>query len=425
MAAKNAKLKLPGADSAFDGLGDMLGQGGLDALTASNGHDFSVIQIADIAVKKQVREIFESEDDPLSDLAESIKVNGIIQPIVIRPMPNAEMPYELVAGERRLRASLLLGLTTIPAMVRELTNEQAAVIQFAENVQRKNLTQIEHAKRLQKDLDELGSIEKVMELHQKSRAWISKWLQLLELPKETQRLLTENVSADLEVIGAVKQVEKKDPQAAKELVDTLKETRGKQNARDTAQAAKELVKPGKKKTEQANGNGAGKGNNDSQGDNEQGASGGNGSLSDEFGGLGDFNSNEGGAGTDSSTDEQKADADQQGSEDDKKDLPPPPALAPSAALDDMYRNICEFGAAPKMQIEIMDKASRDDCEAWLHSFYEVGVKAKDLSRAVMTGFRNGEFGTEGHKAFALAAFLYGSDANAKFSLLNVLGSVKA
>ncbi|MCX2694981.1 ParB/RepB/Spo0J family partition protein [Pseudomonas sp. DCB_CB] len=429
MAAKKPQQKQTTTAGAFDGLNDMLGAGGLDALTANNGHDFSVLQIDQIVVKKQVREIFDSEEESLEDLAASIKVNGVIQPIVVRMMPDGELV--LVAGERRYRASILAGNTTIPAMVRELTDEQADEIQFAENVQRKNLTQIEIAKRLQADVDNLGSIELVMEKHQKSRAWISKWLQLLELPEQTQRLLAENVSADLEVIGAVKQVEKRDPEAARQLVDTLKETRGKENARDTANAVKEQVKPSKKKAEQAKKDAAqakktdDATSNQNQQNTEAGKdNGGDGtSLNDEFSGLSNLGA-----------DTAASDADQQGtqmtgsekagSEDAGKDLPPPPALAPSAALDDVYNNINEFGASPKMMIEVMAKETRDDCEAWLHAFYEVGVKAKDLSRAVMTGFRNGEFGTEGHKAFALAAFLYGSDSNAKFSLLDVLGSVK-
>ncbi|MRK19114.1 ParB/RepB/Spo0J family partition protein [Pseudomonas sp. JG-B] len=214
----------------------MMNAEALSDLTADHGQNYSSIAIAEITIKKQVREVFEDDENTLEDLAASIKAQGVLQPILIRPLP--EGGYELVAGERRIRASLLAGLDRVPAIIREMTDEEAHDAQIAENIQRKNLTQIETAKALQEDIDKLGSVEAVMAKRQKSRAWISKWLQLLELPEQAQRLLSENVSADLEVIAAVRQVEKVDPEKAKELVDELKDTRGKKgnNARDTANA---------------------------------------------------------------------------------------------------------------------------------------------------------------------------------------------
>ena len=437
-AAAKAAQKKP-AGGAFGGLADMLNAGDLGALTAENAQDFSMVVIAEISVKEQVREIFEDEENSLDDLAESIRQHGVFQPIIVRPIPGP-VPFELVAGERRLRAAILANQEQIPAMVRELTDEQAEEIQFAENIQRKNLTQIETAKRLQRDLDELGGdVEALMQKRQKSRAWISKWLSMLDLPEQAMRVVTENVSADAEVILAVKQVEKLDPKAAEKLVDELKETRGKkgQNAREKVQAAKDAVKPPKKprkeKTPPTNPDAVATPKDRSH---------------EEPGPVTTVEPSELEAGTDSMLADIFASAKMDAADqapgqalDDAQDAAQEPAeepaeaggaeqgrapaLAPAEALSNAYGLIFESGSSPKMVLECMKQEERDNCETWLTSFYEAGITAKDVGRAVLQGFRNGQFAQEGPGAFALAAFLYGCDSEAKFSMLNILGSVKA
>ena len=219
---------------------------GVNSLFENQGAEFSTIPLDMIEVKSQVREIFEDEDNSLADLAENIKKQGVLQPILLRPTENG---YELIAGERRLRAAKMAGLEMIPAYIREMSDEEAENAQFSENVHRKNLTQIEESKKLQRDIERLGSVEAVCELHQKSHSWLSKRLSLLALPEQTKRLVIEDISADIEAINTVKTIEKRDPEAAKILVDKLKETGGK-NARDESAAVKATVKPLKtKKTE--------------------------------------------------------------------------------------------------------------------------------------------------------------------------------
>ena len=227
--------------NAFSGAADILG-GGIDSLFADTGAQYSLIPLDMIVVKAQIRETFEDEENTLADLAASIKARGVLQPILLRPTMDG---YELIAGERRYRASRLAELDQIPAYIREMTDEEAEDAQMAENIHRKNLTQIEEAKKIQRDLGKLGSIEAVLERHQKSRAWLSKMMALLDLPEQSKRLVAENVSADLEVINIVKTVEKADPKKAKALVDDLKNSRGKENARKKAQAVKDEVKPKK------------------------------------------------------------------------------------------------------------------------------------------------------------------------------------
>ena len=223
---------------------------GLDALFADSANNFSMVYLDQIEVEGQLRQEFEDEENSLSELADSIKARGVLQPVLLRPNPNgkSKAAYQLVAGERRYRASLMADLEQIPAYIKELTDEEAEDAQYAENVQRKNLTQIEEAKKLQRDLDRLGSTDAVLQKHNKSRAWLSKMLNLLYLPENTRRLVTENISADVEVINAVKGIERKNPIEAKALVDELKNTPRQGNAREKVAEVKDKVKPPRPKT---------------------------------------------------------------------------------------------------------------------------------------------------------------------------------
>ena len=401
-------------ENAFAGASDALGAG-IDALFADQGAQYSVIPLDMIEVKAQIREAFEDEENTLDDLAASIKARGVLQPILLRPTADG---YELIAGERRYRASKLAGLEQIPAYIREMTDDEAEDAQMAENIHRKNLTQIEEAKKIQRDLDKLGSVEAVLEKHQKSRPWLSKMLALLNLPEQAKRLVTENVSADVEVINTVKTVEKADPVKAKALVDDLKKTRGKANARDKAAAVKEEVKPSKKPKAPKGDQGGTVATPKDRSHEEPGQvdvfAGAKTDTTTE--GADPFSDDQGDSGTGSST---ASEAAQGGSE-----SPRPVAFSPAQVLNNAYTNIFEHGSSPKTILDVMPKDDKDTVEAWLHSFYDAGKQAKDVGRAVIQGFRNGQFSSDGDGAFALVAFLHGADSEAKFSLINVFGSVK-
>jgi ParB family chromosome partitioning protein len=395
MTTKTAKPKKEdkpamSKENAFSGAAESLGGSGIDALFAMGGPQYSMIPLDMIEVKVQIRETFEDEENTLEDLAASIKVRGVLQPIVLRPTDSG---YELVAGERRYRATKLAGLDQIPAIIRELTDEEAEDAQLAENIHRKNLSQIEEAKKIQRDLDKLGSVEAVLAKHQKSRAWLSKVLSLLDLPEQAKRLVTENVSADVEVINAVKIVEKIDPVKAKELVEKLKETRGKASARDKVAAVKADVKPSKKQQEAKKG--PEKQRSFDAKDRSQEAL----SAGDIFAGAKTETGSSlpGDAGSD---------------------------IDVGQELDKAYVNIFEHGSNASLILETMGDVVEEAVSAWLANFYEAGKQAKDASRAVIQGFRSSQFATEGHRAFALVAFLQGADSGAKFHAANILASVK-
>ena len=152
--------------------------------------------------------------------------------------------YQLIAGERRLRAARLAGLTEVPCLVRPLTDEQARLAQFFENIHRKNLTLLEEAASLKATLDSLdGDRAALARQIQKSETWITQRLNLLDLPLETRRLVSDNLSADVTAINTVRQVEKANPAAAKALVDSQKAAPGKTPLRKAAEELKKAVKP--------------------------------------------------------------------------------------------------------------------------------------------------------------------------------------
>lgn len=139
----------------------------------------------------QPREVF--DEKPLKELAVSIKEHGVIQPIIVRKV---EDKYEIIAGERRYKASALAGLTKIPAIIRDLDDKETSKVALLENLQRKNLNPVEEAKTYQKilELDQMTQDELAKTMG-KSQSAVANKLRLLALPDEVQEaLLKEKIS---------------------------------------------------------------------------------------------------------------------------------------------------------------------------------------------------------------------------------------
>ena len=136
----------------------------------------------------QPREIF--DEIGLEELADSIKEHGVIQPIVVRKIGDK---YEIIAGERRSKASALAGLTTIPAIIKNMDDKESAKVSLLENLQRKNLSAIEEAKTYKKIL-ELDGItqDELAKTMGKSQPSVANKLRLLSLPEEVQDALMKN-----------------------------------------------------------------------------------------------------------------------------------------------------------------------------------------------------------------------------------------
>jgi ParB family transcriptional regulator, chromosome partitioning protein len=135
---------------------------------------------------RQPRRAF--DEHKLSELAESIRVRGVLQPIVVTPRPGGR--YELVAGERRLRAARIAELDTIPAMVRAADDWERLDLAMAENMAREDLNPVEEARACAMLVDDLGlTKEEVGRRVGRSRVAISNLVRLLELPEETLELI--------------------------------------------------------------------------------------------------------------------------------------------------------------------------------------------------------------------------------------------
>ena len=128
----------------------------------------------------------------LENLAESIRSQGVVQPIVVRPLDGAgsERRYEIIAGERRWRAAQMAGLESIPAVVRDVPDESAVAIALIENIQRENLNPLEEARALERLTDEFSlTHEQAARSVGRSRAAVSNLLRLLDLSDEVKNLV--------------------------------------------------------------------------------------------------------------------------------------------------------------------------------------------------------------------------------------------
>ena len=132
-------------------------------------------------------------EESLAELAESIKAQGVVQPIVVRPLQHqsgGETEYEIVAGERRWRAAQIAGLATIPAVIRDIPDEAAVAVALIENIQREDLNPIEEARSLHRLVEEFGLTHAdAAEAVGRSRATVTNLLRLLELPRPVREML--------------------------------------------------------------------------------------------------------------------------------------------------------------------------------------------------------------------------------------------
>ena len=166
---------------------------GLDALFLDNetadGGSLMTLRIADIEPnKEQPRKAFQPE--ALAELADSIREHGVLQPVVVRSLPGGV--YQIIAGERRWRASRLAGLTEIPAIVIEADDQKVRELALIENLQRQDLTPLEEAEGYRSLMEHSGMTqEEVAARLGKSRPVVANSLRLLNLPDEVKKLLAE------------------------------------------------------------------------------------------------------------------------------------------------------------------------------------------------------------------------------------------
>ncbi|WP_321943973.1 ParB/RepB/Spo0J family partition protein [Paraburkholderia tropica] len=329
------------------------------------------IALDQIRIVDQERKEFEDSESSLLELGESLK-RWQLHDIVVRPIPGP-VPYELIAGERRYRAATLVGLGKLRAHVIELSDEEAHDARLSENIHRKNLTLIEEARALQHRCDTDGVKATLLRIN-KSHAWLSKRLALLNLPEQAQRVVSGRISADPEVINGVRQIEKLDPEAAAELVDTLAQTRGQSRARTQVAEVMEKVKGPKAARSKPK-------------------------ASDPAAGATPD------AGSDGAATPLEQDAGMR-------------------SLEEAYLALSREGQTADEVVEKMTPAVREAAGAWLEQHAARAHDCADVGRAVLEGLRTGTFAVHGARALALAAFVQVGAAGHMCELTQVLRSVQ-
>ena len=164
---------------------------GLDALFIDNTTDNGpvTLRISEIEPNRsQPRKEF--DEAALADLADSIREHGVIQPLLVRPLPSGG--YQLVAGERRWRASRMAGLSEVPVVIRELSDHETMELALIENLQRQDLNPIEEAEGYERLMKQFGlTQEQVSKRVVKSRSAVANALRLLALPTEVRTMVSE------------------------------------------------------------------------------------------------------------------------------------------------------------------------------------------------------------------------------------------
>ena len=214
---------------------------GLDALLsgdypADHLENVNEVAVADIVPNRfQPRKEF--DPDRLAELAESVKLYGVLQPVVVR---RRDQGYELVAGERRWRASQIAGLKVIPALVRDYTDTEMTAVALVENLQRENLNPMEEAIAYRQLIDEFGfTQEEVSRKIGKSRSFIANSVRLINLPTVVQEYVSRGTMTPGQArpLLVLPTLELQEEAAAKILTQAL-----------TARDAEELVRQWGKKT---------------------------------------------------------------------------------------------------------------------------------------------------------------------------------
>ena len=184
--------------------------------------------------------------DALQELADSIKAQGVVQPIIVRPLSATPGQYELVAGERRWRAAQLAGLHRIPAIVRDIPDQEAMAVALIENIQRQDLNPIEEAKALVRLVDEFGlTHQEAADAVGRSRVSVSNLLRLLTLETDVRHML-EDGQLEMGHARAILGLESaKQMQAAREVAKKGL------SVRETEQLVRSLNKPESEKAKKA------------------------------------------------------------------------------------------------------------------------------------------------------------------------------
>src|SRR6516164_5313522 len=187
---------MPRKPSLGRGLADLLGTRAGTATAAAPvpvGEELAKLPL-DLLQRGRYQPRIDMRPETLTELADSIKSQGVVQPIVVRPLEppvdGESQRYEIIAGERRWRAAQMAGLAEIPAVIRDVPDEAAVSMALIENIQREDLNPLEEAGALKRLIEEFGlTHQAAAEAVGRSRAAVSNLLRLMELADEVKQLL--------------------------------------------------------------------------------------------------------------------------------------------------------------------------------------------------------------------------------------------
>ena len=187
MSAKNKRGLGRGLDALFEDGKE------INVKTNTNNNLLTFLPIELIKPNPlQPRKYFSKQS--LNELSESIKDRGVLQPIIVRSVKNKKNDWQIIAGERRWKAAQLAGLHEVPVYIKEIKDEDVAIVALIENIQREDLTPIEEAAGYKKLMDKFSiTQEELGAKMRRSRAYVANLLRLLSLPKEVQKLLEQRL----------------------------------------------------------------------------------------------------------------------------------------------------------------------------------------------------------------------------------------
>lgn len=340
-----------------------------------NSYSVEAVDVNDILVLKQIRTEFDSEDSKIEEIGESLKNDGQLQEIGLRPNDtDSHHQYILIYGERRLRGAILKEIPTLRARVFDVDAETAKTIQAVENIQRENLSMLNEATVIKEMIDDGKSSDEVAQTLNKSKSWVSKRLSLLKIGDVSQQLITENLSADIEVITEVARVEKTDPQAAQTIVDAIvanaaPDAPEKKSVRQVVREEREKIQSSAPVEEV-------------QKENEP------------------------------VKESAKTNPSRYIGDEAVRDL-----------LSQLYVQISEGRANAKDAVKALSKIQQLSIEEYLVGFFNKASSVRDPIRQILIEFREGNFAEDGYLSFCWVAFQF-SVIGKKFNLTDVLSTVK-
>jgi ParB family chromosome partitioning protein len=220
-------------------LSSMLSQATLQQVNSDNRDELRNLPLDIIRPGRyQPRSVF--DEDKLAELADSIRAQGVVQPVVVRPV--GENQFELIAGERRWRAAQIAGIDTIPAVVRDVPDDVSVAMALIENIQREDLNPLEEATALRRLIDDFQMTHQAAaDAVGRSRAAVSNLLRLLELMQEVKDMIDMRLIEMGHARALLSLDEKLQLQAAREVV------RKHLSVRDTEDLVRRLKQSSQKK----------------------------------------------------------------------------------------------------------------------------------------------------------------------------------